>query len=188
MMVYEDPELFKAIVDKLGGLLEEYNRRLLEFDGVSIIFQGEDFGAVSQLLLPPDIIREYFFPWHTKYAKMCHDAGRPYFLHSCGEVTAIMDGLIDEVKIDAKHSFDSKSSPVVEYKKRYGDQIAILGGVDVHVLASASPEEVRKHTRSVIEACAPGGRFAIGSGNSIPSYISVENYLTMMDECLNVTG
>lgn len=32
--------------------------------------------------------------------------------------------------------------------------------------------------------CSPGGRFAIGAGNSIPSYIPVENYLTMLDEAL----
>lgn len=30
--------------------------------------------------------------------------------------------------------------------------------------------------------CAPGGRFALGAGNSIPSYIPVENYLIMLDE------
>ena len=32
--------------------------------------------------------------------------------------------------------------------------------------------------------CAPGGRFAIGSGNSIPDYVPVENLLTMLDEVL----
>ena len=38
--------------------------------------------------------------------------------------------------------------------------------------------------RELIDDCAPGGRFAVGSGNSIPDYIPVENYLTMMDEAL----
>jgi len=34
---------------------------------------------------------------------MCHAAGRPYYLHSCGKVDALMDDLINDVKIDAKH-------------------------------------------------------------------------------------
>ncbi len=33
VMLYDNPRLFKAITNKLGGLLEEYNRRLLQFDG-----------------------------------------------------------------------------------------------------------------------------------------------------------
>ena len=115
---------------------------------------------------------------------MCHDAGRPYFLHSCGEVSAIMDDLIDDVKIDAKHSFQSGVAPIVEWKRRYGDRIAMLGGVDVDVLAGRQPDEVRQSVREIIDQCAPGGRFAIGSGNSIPSYIPVENYLAMLEEAL----
>jgi len=29
------------------------------------------------------------------------------------------------------------------------------------------------------------GMFAVGSGNSIPSYVPVENYLAMLDEALS---
>jgi uroporphyrinogen decarboxylase len=32
--------------------------------------------------------------------------------------------------------------------------------------------------------CGARGRFAVGSGNSIPSYIPLENYLTMVDTAL----
>jgi len=41
---------------------------------------------------------------------------------------------------------------------------------------------VRAEARRLIEVCHPRGRFAVGSGNSIPSYIPVENYLAMLDE------
>jgi len=184
LMLYDNSELFKAVVDKIGELIEEYNRRLLQLDGIAAVFQGEDFGSVSQTFLPPDAIKKYFFPWHKTYAHMCHDAGRPYFLHSCGEISSLMDGLINDVKIDGKHSFQDKSAPVIEYKKRYGDRIAILGGVDVDVVTRSEPDTLKRYVRKIIDACALGGRFAIGSGNSIPSYIPVENYLAMIDECL----
>jgi hypothetical protein len=36
-----------------------------------------------------------------------------------------------------------------------------------------------------METCGSRGRYAIGSGNSIPSYIPVSNYLAMIDEALN---
>ena len=75
--------------------------------------------------------------------------------------------------------------PVEDFQRLYGEQIAVLGGIDVGILASASPERVRQRTRSLIETCGARGRFAIGSGNSIPSYIPVGNYLAMVDEALN---
>ena len=43
-------------------------------------------------------------------------------------------------------------------------------------------EDVRSATRALIDRCAPRGRFAIGSGNSIPNYVPIENYLAMVKE------
>ena len=182
IMLYDDPALFKAITDKLGGLLEEYNRRLLQFKEISAIWQGEDFGHSMGMLISPKAVREYFLPWHKKYASMCHAAGRPYFLHCCGKVDAIMEDLIEDVKIDGKHSFQDGVAPVIEWKKRYGHRIGIIGGVDVDKLCSSPPDVLRKYIRNIIDECAPGGRFAIGSGNSIPTYVPLENYLVMVEE------
>jgi uroporphyrinogen decarboxylase len=184
MMLYDDPALFKAITDKIGGLLEEYNRRLLQLDGLFAVFQGEDFGHGMGTLISPKAIRDYFLPWHKKYARMAHEAGKLYFLHSCGKMDAVMEDLITDVKIDAKHSFQERVAPVIEWKNRYGDRIGIIGGVDIDVLTTYAPGELRKYVRHIIDECSPGGRFALGSGNSIPSYIPVENYLVMLDEAL----
>jgi uroporphyrinogen decarboxylase len=185
LKLYDNPGLVKAVVDKLGELIYEYNRRLLELDGVTCIFQGEDFGFNTQTLIPPKDIRNYFLPWHKKYAEMTHAKGKPYYLHSCGKIDAIMEDLIEDVKIDGKHSFQDGVAPITEAKKLYGDRICLLGGVDVHKLSTYEPDNLRKYVRSVIDECAPGGRFAIGAANSIPSYIPMENYLTLLDEALS---
>lgn len=184
LMLYDDPALFKAIADRIGGLIEEYNRHLLQFNGLTAIFQGEDFGHKTGMLISPQAVREYFLPWHKKYAQMCHDAGKPYFFHCCGKVDAIMDDLIDDVKIDGKHSFQDGVAAIIDWKEKYGDRIGLIGGIDMDVLARFSPEEVRSYVRRTIGKCSPGGRFAVGAGNSIPSYIPLENYLVMLDEGL----
>jgi len=184
LKLFDESELVQAVADRLGQTIAEYNRRLLELDGLAVIFQGEDFGFNTQTLLSPQDIRKYFLPWHQRYARMCHDRGIPYYLHSCGAVDEIMDDLINTVRVDGKHSFQDNVLPVQEAKKRWGGRICILGGVDVHKLASYEEPALRKYVRKIIEDCAPGGRFALGAGNSIPSYIPVENYLIMLDEAL----
>ena len=45
------------------------------------------------------------------------------------------------------------------------------------ILGRSTPERVGEKTRSMMEICGAGGRYAIGSGNSIPNYVPVENYL-----------
>ena len=95
-----------------------------------------------------------------------------------------MADLIDDVKIDGKHSFENNIIPVQQFQKKYGDRIAVLGGLDLNILGASTPEEVRRQTRALIESCGGRGRYAVGSGNSIPSYIPVNNYLAMIDEAL----
>ena len=95
-----------------------------------------------------------------------------------------MDDLINDVKIDGKHSFQDGVAPIIDWKKKYGDKIALIGGIDMDVLSRYSPDEVRRYVRRAIDECSPGGRFAVGAGNSIPSYIPLENYLVMLDEGL----
>ena len=184
MNLYDNPDLVKAVADKLGELIYEYNNRLLQLNGLSAIFQGEDFGYNTQTLISPADIKKYFLPWHKKFAAQTHEKGHPYFLHSCGMIDDIMELLISDVKIDAKHSFQDNIRSIADTQKIWGDRVGLLGGADVHKLSTYSPDEVRKYIRGIIDACAPKGRFAIGAGNSITSYIPLENYLTMVDEAL----
>ena len=184
-LLHDDPGLVKAVADRIGQLIFDYNRNLLDIPEISVIFQGEDFGFNTQTLIPPADIRRFFLPWHKKFAWQIHEKGRLYFIHSCGKIDAVMEDLIEDVRIDGKHSFQDNVLPIAQAKQLYGDRIALLGGVDVDKLTRLTPTDLRCYVRSVIEAGAPGGRFAVGAGNSIPSYIPVVNYLTMLDEALS---
>ena len=186
--LYDAPDLVQAISKRLGSLMQDYYERLLELKNLIALFPGDDMGFRTATLISPDALRRYILPWHRRFAQMAHERGIPYFLHSCGNVGAIMEDLIQDVHIDGKHSFEDAIIPASEFHRQYGDRIATLGGVDMHVLSHAKPEEVRKYVRNLIDACAPKGRFAIGSGNSIPTYVPVENYLTMLDEALRYNG
>jgi uroporphyrinogen decarboxylase len=184
LAVYDAPDLVAAVAERVGSLMEEFYRTILQLPNLIALFPGDDMGFRSGTLLGPDHLRRYALPYHRKFAALAHERGLPYFLHSCGNIEAILPDLIETVGIDGKHSFEDAILPVAQFQARYGDRIAVLGGADVNVLASRPPEEVRRYVRGIIEACAPRGRFAIGSGNSIPSYIPLENYLTLLDEAL----
>jgi len=180
--LYEAPDLVRAIADRLGELMIAFYRHLLDLDRLIVVFPGDDMGYKSATMVSPRDLRTYTLPWHKKFAAMAHARSLPYFLHSCGNIVAIMGDLIDDIGIDGKHSYEDAILPAPEFQRRYGDRIAVLGGVDINILSGASPEGVRARVRELILTCGPAGRYAIGSGNSVPSYVPVENYLAMIDE------
>ena len=182
--LFEQPDLVEAVCTALGERMVRYYQRLLELPNLVAIWPGDDMGFKSGTMISPDDLKKHTLPWHRRFAEITHAAGLPYFLHACGNLAEIYDHLIDEVRIDAKHSFEDAILPVEGFKRQYGDRIGVLGGVDLDVLGRRNPDEVRRYTREKIDACAPGGRFAVGSGNSIPDYIPPINYLTMIDEAL----
>jgi uroporphyrinogen decarboxylase len=93
-----------------------------------------------------------------------------------------MEDLIEDVGIDAKHSFEDTIQPVEAFSERYGKRIAVIGGVDIDLLSRGSEEQVRARTRQILRACTPSRAFILGSGNSIANYVSPQNYLAMLDE------
>lgn len=178
----EDPGLVKAIADRLGQLMLAFYRHILDLDNLVAVFPGDDMGFRTGTMISPDDLRTYTLPWHKRFAAMTHEKKLPYFLHSCGNLRDIIPDLIDDVGIDGKHSYEDAIIPVQEFQQAYGGRIAVLGGIDLNILSGAPAEEVRKKTRSLIETCGPKGKYAVGSGNSVPSYVPVENYLAMVDE------
>ncbi len=178
----EDPGLVQAVSDKVGECMEAYYRRLLGLDRLAALFQGDDMGFRTGTLIDPDHLRQYSLPWHKRFADMAHAHGIPYFLHSCGCILEIMDDLINDAGIDAKHSYEDAIIPVEVFQERYGHRIGVLGGVDLNILSGAPVEAVRARVRQLLEVCGARGRYALGAGNSVPSYVPVENYLSMVDE------
>jgi uroporphyrinogen decarboxylase len=102
-------------------------------------------------------------------------------LHTCGNVYGVMDDLI-ALGIDAKHSFEDKIMPVEEVYKKWGDKVALIGGVDMDLVAQGPEAAIRKRTREVLDACAPKGHYVLGTGNSVANYLPLQNYQAMLDE------
>ena len=180
--LYDQRDLVTAISERLLGMFRVSIERMLEFDRVKIIWGSDDMGFRSGTLIGPNDLREFVLPGHKLMAQKSHEAGRPYLLHACGNLSAIMEDLIEDVGIDALHSFEDTIVSVISMKEQYGGRIALLGGIDVDFLCRSTPDQVHQRVRNTLERCMPGGGYCLGSGNSVANYIPLENYLAMLDE------
>jgi len=183
-LLYDEPELVVAVFQQVGEILLHFYRTLLDLPGVVGVFQGDDLGYKTSTFVSPQVLRQFVLPWHGKLSSLCHARGKCYFLHSCGMILPLMEEFIEEVQIDAFHSFQEEVFPVTAFKARYGHRVGVLGGVDVDYLACFEETKLRRYVRSVLEAGMQGGRYALGSGNSVANYIPLQNYLIMLDEGL----
>jgi len=182
MLLYEDPELIRAVTEKWGQLNLDLYERMLPHDCVGFMWHADDLGYKSQTIISPTHLREYILPWLREYADLAHRHGKMVWLHSCGNIYSIMEDLIEDVRIDAKQSFEDSIMPITDFMDTYGDRVAGLGGVDMDKLCRLDEPELRTYCRFILDHCMPRGRFAYGTGNTVANYVPIDNYLIMMDE------
>lgn len=185
-LLYSDESFVQDMFEAVATRIIEYIGTCASFDVVGAISLGDDMGFKTQSMLSPETYRKYLFPWYRKLVEAVHRSGKPIILHSCGNLSLIMDDIID-CGWDAKHSFEDTIEPIWEAKKKYGNRIALLGGFDMDKISRMTEEEVRAHTRFLIEKCSPGGGWALGTGNSVANYVPVRNFMAMLEECFLLT-
>jgi len=178
----DDRKLVYEILDRIGTLYEAIYTGMAKLGSVGALVISDDLGYKTGTLVSPKDMREFILPLHKRLAGIIHSYNKPCILHSCGNLTSIMEDIIDYVGIDAKHSYENVIMPVAEFAKLYKGRISVLGGFDVNRLIRSSQDEIRIHTRFLLNELGCPGGYALGSGNSIPEYVPSSNYLTMLDE------
>lgn len=181
-LIKDDFELVRSVIDRMGALTLRMYEIAASRDCVGILLHGDDLGFKTSTMISPQMLRKLVFPWYKRYSETAHKNGKRFWVHCCGFKEDIMEDLITDMNMDALHSFEDACCPVIEYKKKYGDRTGIIGGVDVDMLCRQDEEGLRKYIRKILDNCMAGGRFALGSGNSITNFVPVKNYLAMLDE------
>lgn len=183
MMQFLDPDLFRDLFVRIGDLYEVLWTWVLDNYADLFVFcrMGDDLGYRTSTMLAPDTIREHILPQHRRVIDLVHSRGKKFLLHSCGNIFGIMEDILAN-GIDAKHSNEDQIAPFSEWIDRYGDRIGLCGGLDMNELIM-NPYEVvyEKVLREGTEFRRKARGYALGSGNSIPDYMSVDGYRAMID-------
>jgi uroporphyrinogen decarboxylase len=176
----EDPDLVKDVIDKLGASQMAVLEMLLQHDAVGIIWMPDDLCFNSGPLVAPRVYERYIYPWYVHAVERCHAANIPIGLHSDGDLTKLLPGLIN-CGFDAIHPFEPPTNDIVAIKRRWGHRIAVAGNIDLtKTLCDGSPEDVEAEVREKAAQLSPGGGWLVGSSNSIPDFVPLENYRALL--------
>ncbi len=180
LAIYEDPDLVKALNDTIGELVLSMFEYFAQSDSVDAIWYSDDIAFTQGLLVSPDTLHAYFFPWLKRIGDLARKSNKPFLYHSDGLLWDVFDDII-ACGVDAIHPIEPKAMDIGEVKRRYGDKLCLLGNVDVDILARGSIHEIRQIVMHNIEKAGYNGGYCVGSGNSIPEYVLYENYLALLE-------
>lgn len=165
-------EMYKANADLNITIMEEMIARGIEFDSA---FFWDDLGYKNGTLFSPAIYRELLFPYHKRLCDFCNGNGMPVVLHSCGNVNALMPMFI-EAGFACLQPLETKAGmDLFELKKKYGEKITLMGGIDVRAMALGG-EALEKEVIEKITFAKKGGGYIYHSDHSVPDNVSFPSY------------
>jgi len=175
----------KEVYQLLDDLLE-FNLRYIDkwlywnYDGLHF---ADDWGTQRDLMISPDMWREFFKPAYKKMFEKVIDAGVDVHFHSDGNIIEIMPDLLD-IGVKVLNCQNSLIG-LEKLKKDFAGKICFRTDLDRQkVMVLGSPEDVKKHIQETFTylGSKKGGVIACGEiGVDTP----LDNIRTMYDTFMN---
>lgn len=169
-------ELFGIIIDfnlKIMSNLDRFN-----LDGV---YFGDDWGSQRGLLINPNMWREFIKPYLKIMYKKAHDYGYDVFIHSCGDISEIINDLI-EIGLNVFNPFQPEVMNIETLMMKYYHNLAFYGGISIQkTLPFGNPEEVCEEIENRIELAKRFEGLIVSPSHDMLPDIPVKNILAMIE-------
>lgn len=149
--------------------------------GVDAFYTSDDMGTQESLFFSPEVFRKFIKPCYADLIAEAHAHNMQFWLHTCGNVTSIMEDSI-EIGLDVIHPIQPFAMDPKATAQTFGGRIAFMPGIDVqHLLPHCTPQEVEEGTRKFINTFwRPDGGFIVSMSNAIHLDTSYENLEAFM--------
>ncbi len=181
--LFEREDFVAHVFNQLGILALKIYEVLVSYDSVKALWYSDDLAYRTSFMVSPKVYRKHLFPWLKKIGDLSHSTGRPFIFHSDGLLWDVMEDIIG-CGFDSLHPIEPLAMDILEVKRKYGDRLSLVGNVDVDLLTRGTEDEIRQNVQKLLKDIAPGGGYCLGSGNTVPNYVSIENYKAMIEEAL----
>jgi len=180
---YLNEKPLRRLLDALAGYALKLIRRWGEL-GVDALFMSEDWGSQTGLLISPAMWAEFFRDYYRAFFAEAHRHRMEVIFHSCGQVTDIVDELID-LGIDVLDPVQPGAMDLEEVARRFGGRVAFSGAVDLQRLHLSTPPQIRDAVRRTIDTLGRhfGGGFLVGPANVLTPEVPIENLQALFAAC-----
>jgi len=132
--------------------------------GAELIVLGDDVAHRGGPMISPGMWREHLHPYHCR---IVDELDVPVIWHSDGNVESLLPMAIEAGFVGVHGLEPAAGIDLARVKREYGQDLVLVGNVDVNVLCGDDLDAVRQEVDRCIEQGAPGGGYMIATCNSI---------------------
>ncbi len=178
-------------VREMADLYATVAVRLLEilFDREGLpdgLWVWDDLGFKNRPFMSPAMYRQMLYPAHKKIFDFAHSRKLPVVLHCDGYVEPLIPSLI-EAGINCLQPLEAKAGmDLVKLKKRFGDQIALIGGIDVRTLETNDCQVVEAELLRKLPLAMAGSGYVLQVDHSVSPLVNYETYKYFVERGLEI--
>ena len=131
--------------------------------------------------LSPRLFSIFVTPYLARLTQGYRDMGFYVIKHTDGNIMPIVDQLA-QTHPHALHSIDPQAGvDMAEIKRRYGDQLCLIGNVNCGLLDTGTDQEVAASVRYALQSGMPGGGYIFSTSNCVYTGMRLARYEFMLD-------
>ncbi|MHB1156780.1 MAG: uroporphyrinogen decarboxylase family protein [Phycisphaerales bacterium] len=178
---FEQPDWLEAVMQSLGDAVRNCVRESIRRvgDRIGAIIYSDDIAYTEGLMLCPDFFRKMLFPIINDIVDMGRAIDAPLIYHSDGRLYDVFDDLA-AIGVRGVQPLEPKSMEPLQIKNRWPGKFCLLGNIDLDMMSRGSPDQVRAYVRNKIDTLNVGGGYMPGVSNTVPYYVNLDNYITMI--------
>ncbi|RLE96465.1 MAG: hypothetical protein DRJ96_06500 [Thermoprotei archaeon] len=181
-LITGDKKVLKAL-DKLFEITFRQAELLVEA-GVDQVYNGDDVGAQTTMMISPATWRRYLKPYYQRLAYLVHKGGAFLHLHSDGWIEPIIPDLV-EIGVDVLEPLQPEAMDPQRVKEAYGDKLSFEGAISVQrTLPFGTPEEVAEEARERLESLGPTG-YILRPSHTITPETPIRNIIALYEAANN---
>lgn len=173
----ERPDEVRAVIDMQAEAMIRRAERLLR-TGVDALYIGDP--SASGSLIGPWHFEQFCLPAYRKFCDHFRDEDILIYIHVCGNASPILEMLASTGAHVVEPLDPLGGVSVADAKRRIGDRVGLMGGVNTLTLSRGTPDEVRAEA---IRKCREGGPqgYILAAGDMVPPETPLENLQAMVD-------
>ncbi|MBI1384375.1 MAG: hypothetical protein GC150_05650 [Rhizobiales bacterium] len=184
LYLFDEPELIEGVLDGLTHYYTELGKNAIKM-GVDMIRIGDDIGAQQSMMISPKQWRELAKPRLDYMLKEFRKTNSELFIksHSCGDYSPVLPDMV-ELGFDLAGLMQPTGGlkDQVGIKKKFGGDIALIGGFDVQrLLPRGQVEDVRKGVLECMKNLAVGSGYIFSPSHYILADVPIQNIYTMLE-------
>ena len=174
-----------ALLDRITALREVQASRYA-VSGADVICMGDDVGTQRGMLMSVRMWRTWLKPRLARVIAAAKSA-RPdvlVFFHSDGNVTAIVDDLV-EIGVDILNPVQPECMDPVALRQRFGRRLALWGTIGTQsTFPFGTPDDVRREVRTRIETVGRDGGLFLAPTHMIEPEVPFANIAAFVEAVL----